>query len=166
MTTLEYQLLKRPKIKWAILIPILVGIVSSIIGLLANLLLSSIAPELNTTTNYLLILSYPITTLIMVLIWTTIIWILSKLFRGKGTFIGLFRNFGLSSILFIFGAVPIVGLLTGVWGVVTSIFIVKSSQKLSGGKATLVVLIPIILLFLLYAIIFAFLVSSMAQLIQ
>ena len=84
-------------------------------------------------------------------------YLLAKMFKGEGTFVGQAYTFllfqvplGILSALI--GIIPIVGLLSAVvsiYAVVLNVFQIMASHRLSGGKATAVVLIPIGVVFLL-----------------
>lgn len=85
-------------------------------------------------------------------------YLLAKAFGGNGTFVQHGYNYLLfetpiavvSSVL---GLIPVLGGLLaaalGIYGIVLNVYAVMASHRLSGGKATWVVLIPIIAIFLL-----------------
>src|SRR5579859_7157335 len=87
-------------------------------------------------------------------------YLLAKMFKGEGTFVGQAYTFLLFQVLLgilsaLIGIIPIVGLLSAVvsiYAVVLNVFQVMAAHRLSGGKATMVVLIPIGVVIVLFAL--------------
>lgn len=85
--------------------------------------------------------------------------LLAKAFRGTGTFVQQGYNYllfyaPLAIISNVLGLIPILGGLIGfalwIYQIVLNVFAIMAAHRLSGGKATLVVLIPIIAIFLVF----------------
>jgi hypothetical protein len=129
--------------KWGIITVILAGLISGILVTLFTLGFG--APAL---------LAFPLLFFISIFVSTAILFIISKLFGSKGTYIGLFRPLSLGSLLNAVIMIPLIGSIASIWSIVITIVSVSETQKLSTGKATAVVLIPIIL-----AIIIAFILA-------
>jgi len=100
------------------------------------------------------IISIPVSFFILV----GIQYLLAKAFQGQGRFLTqgyatLLYQTPIYIISFIFGLIPIFGGLIGavlyIYSIVLNVFAIMAVHRLSGGKATAVVLIPIVVLFLL-----------------
>ena len=85
-------------------------------------------------------------------------YLLAKAFQGQGRFLTqgyttLLYQTPIYIISFVIGLIPIFGGLIGavlyIYSIVLNVFAIMAVHRLSGGKATAVVLIPIIVLFLL-----------------
>ncbi len=92
-------------------------------------------------------------------------YLLAKAFQGQGTFLAqsytrtLF-DVPLGILRYILGIIPILGGLIGlalsIYGIILNVYSIMAVHRLSGGRATAVVLIPIIVLYLvLFLCIFA-----------
>jgi hypothetical protein len=99
-------------------------------------------------------------------------YLLAKAFKGQGTFLAqsytrtLF-DVPLSIARYVLGIIPILGGIIGIalsiYGIVLNVYSIMAVHRLSGGKATLVVLIPIIVIYgLLLLCIFAVVVLFLA----
>jgi hypothetical protein len=99
-------------------------------------------------------------------------YLLAKAFQGQGTFLAqsytrtLF-DVPLGIARYVLGIIPILGGIIGfalsIYGIVLNIYSIMAVHRMSGGRATLVVLIPIIVLFaLLFLCIFVFVVLILA----
>lgn len=83
-------------------------------------------------------------------IGTGIFFLLSKLFKGQGEYVQLFRGLGYSSAPNALSIVPVIGALAAlVYTVVLAIRAVSEISRLSTGAAAAVVLIPVAVLFIL-----------------
>ncbi len=92
-------------------------------------------------------------------------YLLAKAFQGQGTFLEqsytrLLFDTPLGILRYVLGIIPILGGLIGlalsIYGIVLNVYSIMAVHRLSGGKATAVVLIPIIVLYgLLFLCIFA-----------
>jgi len=100
------------------------------------------------------IISIPVSFFILV----GIQYLLAKAFQGQGRFLTqgyttLLYQTPIYIISFIIGIIPIFGGLIGavlyIYSIVLNVFAIMAVHRLSGGKATAVVLIPIVVLFLL-----------------
>lgn len=100
------------------------------------------------------IISIPVSFFILV----GIQYLLAKAFQGQGRFLTqgyttLLYQTPIYIISFIIGLIPIFGGLIGavlyIYSIVLNVFAIMAVHRLSGGKATAVVLIPIVVLFLL-----------------
>jgi hypothetical protein len=97
---------------------------------------------------------------------------LSKAFKGQGTFLAqmydtLLFQVPLGLIILVLELIPVVGIylggLVGIYGIVLFIFMLMGVHRLSGGKATLVYFIPVIVAVLLaciFGIAIAILITS------
>ncbi len=92
-----------------------------------------------------------------------IYYLIARAFGGQGTFLAqsystLLFHIPLGIISFVLGLIPFLGSLIGIaifiYEIVLGIFMIMSTHRLTGGKATLVVLLPLILLFTLSCLIF------------
>src|SRR5205807_8708022 len=97
-------------------------------------------------------------TIIGFFIGTGILYLIAKAFRGQGTFLAqgyanLLFNIPLGIVGGLAALVPIlgtiVGLGIGIYGIVLNIFSIMAVHRLSGGKATAVVLLPVAIVFVL-----------------
>jgi len=92
-------------------------------------------------------------------------YLLAKAYQGQGTFLTqsytrLLFDTPLGILRYVLGIIPILGGLIGlalsIYGIVLNVYSIMAVHRLSGGRATLVVLIPIIVLYgLLFLCIFA-----------
>ena len=90
-----------------------------------------------------------------------ILYLIAKAFGGQGTFLAqgytyLLFEVPLGIITAVLGLIPILGALVaiavGIYALVLEIFSIMAVHRLSGGKATLVVFIPVIVVFVLACI--------------
>jgi len=95
-------------------------------------------------------------------------YLLAKAFRGEGNFLTqgytyLLFEVPIAIIGYLLGLIPIFGWIAGfalsIYGIVLNVFAIMAVHRLSGGKATGVVLIPIAALILL-AILCAFIIAA------
>lgn len=86
-----------------------------------------------------------------------VFWVFAKLFGGQAGYMSHYNGASFLALMALPNIIPIVGpflsMLTGLWGIVMHIFLVREIHKLSTGKAVAAVLIPYLLLFILFAII-------------
>jgi hypothetical protein len=112
------------------------------------------------------IITGPIFTVGFFFVWIGILFLLARLFGGKGTYMELFRPAGIASVLTWVAVVPLLGvflsMLASLWSIVVHIIIVRAVFKLSTGKAAAVVLIPIAVLFIIGIMIAAALMAFLA----
>jgi hypothetical protein len=143
------------------LIGTIIGIISAVLHLVATTMLTNGNAALSTV--YSLTTSSPsVASLVSVIAGFFIVvgiqYLLAKAFKGNGDF----KQQGYSYLLFyvplmlvsdVLGLVPILGLVVGfalgIYQIVLNVFSIMAAQRLSGGKATGVVLIPLAVLFLL-----------------
>ncbi len=164
---------------------LIIGLIGTIIGLLSLALHAAAAASFGGSSvgvAYTLVSSIfigagsvyaIITTIIGFFVVVGIQYLLAKAFGGNGTFVQqgydyLLFNTPIAVISVVLGLIPILGGIIGfalwIYGLVLNVFSIMASHRLSGGKATWVVLIPIlaiILLGLLCAVAFAALFVSM-----
>jgi hypothetical protein len=85
-------------------------------------------------------------------------YLLARAFQGEGNFVRqgytyLLFNVPINIVSYLLGFIPILGGIAGfalfIYGIVLNVFSIMAVHRLSGGKATAVVLIPIAVLFLL-----------------
>jgi hypothetical protein len=85
-------------------------------------------------------------------------YLLAKAFKGEGKFVTqgytyLLFDVPISIVSYVLGLIPIFGGIAGIalfiYGIVLNVFSIMAVHRLSGGKATAVVLIPIAVVFLL-----------------
>jgi hypothetical protein len=105
-------------------------------------------------------------------IGTGIQYLIARAFGGQGTFVA----HGYSSLLYsapigvvslLLELIPILGPLAGsalgIYAIVLNVFMIMGVHRMSGGKATLVVLLPIIVLFVIGCVSFIILISVIAS---
>lgn len=148
----------------------IIGIVGTIIGLIGLAFGSAVMASLaggGAGTAYSLMSSVFIGTGSVFAIISAIIgffivvgiqYLLAKAFGGNGSFVQQGYNYLLfytpiAVISSVLGLIPIlggiIGAALGIYGLVLNVFSIMAAHRLSGGKATWVVLIPIIAIFLL-----------------
>ena len=120
-------------------------------GILILILGGIIAGLMGNESVLLMIFLTPIITLIFSFIGVGVLHGLAKLFKGKATFMELYRVLTHASIinwLVVFSNIPILNMIipiaTGVWGLVVNFTAIKKLYKLSTGKAVLVMVIPMV----------------------
>jgi hypothetical protein len=96
---------------------------------------------------------------------------IARMFGGQGTFLA--HSYGLlligipTSILSIVGIIPILGSLVslalGVYNIVLQAFMIMAVHKMSGGRATLVVLFPVIVILLLSCVLFFIVLAAVSH---
>jgi hypothetical protein len=145
------------------------GIISTILGFVAQAIFTSISyrfagylspaaiQELSAkSASYGGIISIPLG----FFIWMGLIYLLSKAFNGQGTFLtqsytSLLFQAPLGVLSALLGLVPFFGLVNTaafIYGIVLQVFALMAVHHLSGGKATLVVFLPAMIITLLIII--------------
>ncbi len=89
-----------------------------------------------------------------------IVYLFAKMFKGQGTFLqqaytSLLYSVPIGIITSVLGLIPyvsIIGSVLGIYAIVLNIFSVMAVHRLSGGKATAAVLLPVAILFLLLCV--------------
>jgi len=166
-------------IVWVQLIAIAVvgtifGLIGSAIGVVSN-------PFVNTNgVNYGAFLAFSVSGSVFAIVAVPlgffisvgIQYLLAKAFKGQGTFLPqsytrLLFDTPLSIVRYVLGIIPIlggfIGLALSIYGIVLNVYSIMAVHRLSGGKATAVVLIPIIVLYLvLFLCILAFVLIILA----
>ena len=72
-----------------------------------------------------------------------ILFLLSRVFKGQGTYIQLFRGLGFATAPQALGLIPILGgIVGGIWSLILAIRAVKETQQVTDGAAIAIVLIP------------------------
>jgi hypothetical protein len=98
-------------------------------------------------------------------------YLLARAFRGQGTFLqqcyaALLYQVPLGIISRVIGLVPILGSIVAfalsIYGIVLNVFAIMAVHRLSGGRATAVVLIPVGIVILLFICLFVILVVFLA----
>ena len=105
-------------------------------------------------------------------IGTGIQYLIAKMFGGQGRFL----NHSYGSILiyvpltisnFVLSLIPFVGSVAaaalGVYGIVLQVFMIMAVHRMGGGRATLVVLFPLIVLFLLSCVVFFIIIAAVSR---
>jgi hypothetical protein len=91
-----------------------------------------------------------------------ILFLISRLFKGQGEYINLFRGLGFASAPQVLGIIPVIGALVGgIWSIVLAIRAVKETQQVTDGAAIAIVLIPVAVLVVLGVIFGSILALSM-----
>ena len=98
------------------------------------------------------------------LIWTGIVFLLTKLASGTGTYQQLLRGIGYSSAPYALGVIPILGIVGTVYSIVLQVRTLKEISGLSGGAAAAIVLIPLVIVVVLLVIIAAAILSALVGL--
>jgi hypothetical protein len=76
-------------------------------------------------------------------IGSAILFLLSRVFKGQGTYIQLFRGLGFATAPQALGLIPILGgIVGGIWSLILAIRAVKETQQVTDGAAVAIVLIP------------------------
>lgn len=110
-------------------------------------------------------------TIIGFFISTGILYLIAKAFRGQGTFLAqgyanLLFSVPLSIISGLAALVPILGFIVGfgigIYSIVLNIFSIMAVHRLSGGKATAVVLLPVAIVFVLAIVLIIGLMAAAA----
>lgn len=143
------------------LVGTIVGLIRGAIGLAGSNLLSSTGgfnpaafTALTVSGSTFSFISVPVSFFIVV----GIQYLLARAFQGQGNFLTqsystLLFQVPIYIASFILGIIPILGAFAGfalyIYGIVLNVFAIMAVHRLSGGKATGVVLIPIAVLFLL-----------------
>jgi hypothetical protein len=79
-------------------------------------------------------------------IFTGVIFLIGRLFKGQGQYVELFRGLGYASAPSALGLIPFLGWIGGIWSVVLAIRAVKEINKVSDGAAAVTVLIPVVVI--------------------
>ncbi len=142
------------RVIWAQLL--FLGLLGSIIGFLQNAAIvpaNSFAASLETFARFSII-TVPLSLLITV----GIQYLLARALRGNGTYKTqaynqLLFTVPLTIVAYIFQLIPLIGAilgaLVGIYQIVLNVYAVMATHRLSGGKATLAVLLPVIVLIVL-----------------
>lgn len=85
----------------------------------------------------------PIYAIVGLAIGTAILFVLSRMFKGQGTYIQMFRGLGFATAPQALGLIPIIGgIVGGIWSLLLAIRAVKETQQVTDGAAVAIVLIP------------------------
>ena len=85
----------------------------------------------------------PIYAVVGLAIGSGILFLLSRVFKGQGTYIQLFRGLGFATAPQALGLIPILGgIVGGIWSLILAIRAVKETQQVTDGAAIAIVLIP------------------------
>lgn len=85
----------------------------------------------------------PIYAVVGLAIGSGILFLLSRAFKGQGTYIQLFRGLGFATAPQALGLIPILGgVVGGIWSLILAIRAVKETQQVTDGAAIAIVLIP------------------------
>ena len=102
--------------------------------------------------------------IVWTVMFTLVLFIVSKLFGSKASYVQIFRPRALSSVTYWVGAVPGIGpsllWIAEIWLVVVSIVIVKRVCKLGLWQSVVVVLIPVIAVVVMLAFLIAAITAS------
>jgi len=79
-------------------------------------------------------------------IFSGVIFLIGRLFKGQGQYVELFRGLGYASAPSALGLIPFLGWIGGIWSVVLAIRAVKEINKVSDGAAAVTVLIPVVVI--------------------
>lgn len=102
-------------------------------------------------------------------IGTGIQYLIAKAFGGQGTFVAhgygsLLYGAPIGIVSLLLGLIPILGSLAGsalsIYAIVLNVFMIMGVHRMSGGKATLVVLLPTIVLLVLACVIFFIVIAA------
>lgn len=104
------------------------------------------------------VLTYPLISLVLLLIAVTVLHFVATLLGGRGHYLTLLRVFGVGRVLGWVQIVPFLGSLAQLWSLVISVVAMEELYGLDRSKAVLSVLIPAVGLFVLS------LVGSLVQL--
>lgn len=160
---------------------IALALVGTIFGLIGNAIGIASNPFTNTNgVNYTAFLAFTVSgslfSIIAVPLGFFIIvgvqYLLAKAFQGQGTFLAqgytrLLFDVPLGVARYVFGIIPIVGGIIGlalsIYGIILNVYSIMAVHRLSGGRATAVVLIPIIVLYVvLFLCVLAFVLLILA----
>jgi hypothetical protein len=93
-------------------------------------------------------------------IWSAIVLVVGKIFGGQADFKGLYRSLAYASSPTAAQAIPVVGGVLALWGIATSVVAVRESHQISTGQAVTTVLLPLIILFVIAAVVFGAVVTA------
>lgn len=100
------------------------------------------------------IITGPIVAVIGFFIGVGILWIIAKIFGGKGDYLSYFKPLAMSDIIQWVTVIPFIGFFLGaiasIWMVIVAIKVTQIVHELDLPKAVLVVLIPIGVVFFLF----------------
>ncbi|MBI4044909.1 MAG: YIP1 family protein [Candidatus Diapherotrites archaeon] len=95
----------------------------------------------------------PVATIVIGIIWTTVIFVASKILGGKGNFTALLYLVSLPLVVFsLISWIPYVGILVMLYLLWLEVIAVRESQELSTGKSIATILIPPIIVVVLVII--------------
>jgi len=154
--------------KFAVLVLIITSFFSSLIGLLlfpdSYKIVADTFPFISIIDSWFNLIISPILSLVFLFVWAVILNLFGKWLGSHGSYMGLFRIFGFTSILSIFSRIPIINFLVSIWFIVIIVVTISENYKLTTGKAFLVYIMPIVMLTVLfilsYMFVFLFLFKS------
>jgi hypothetical protein len=96
-------------------------------------------------------------------IYAGIIHVIVKIFGGEGNYVDTYNIFAYSSLpALVLSLIPFVGFLGGIFSMIIMIFGISFLHNVSKGKAVLIVLMPLILLFAFIFLMALVIISSFA----
>lgn len=135
--------------KWAMIF-FLIGGVASAIGQL----------------NMLGIVIFPIFALVLSFISYGVLHLLAKLFGGTASFREFYSASGIGSVATWVSAIPFIGgflsALAGLWGLVITFFVLRTTHKLSSVRAAIVIAIPLVIVLIITVLFVAAIIAMIA----
>lgn len=108
----------------------------------------------------------PIMVLIFTFLWFGFLHLLAKMFGGKASFAEFYRANGIGSVVTWVSVIPLLGgllsFLASLWALVMTFTVLRTTHKLSSGRAALVLAIPLVISFVLVIMFAAFIIAMFA----
>jgi hypothetical protein len=139
------------------------ALVYAVLSILLNAeALSKIATLLNLGNPLLFLPVILILAPISLIINSGILYIIAKLFGGKGDFeLQTFRFGYFGYPIVIINSIPIINIFAALWALLISFFIIKETHKVSDLRAIAVILVPIVIAIIIGIIIAISIISSL-----
>ncbi len=110
--------------------------------------------------GFFTVIFFPAAHVIGSFVWVGVLYLLSKLFGGTGTYREHYSALGIGSLAGWAQIVPVIGGIVALWNIPVSVVVTERIHNISTGKAVAVVLIPIVF-FIIIALI-AIVMAGMA----
>lgn len=91
----------------------------------------------------------PIASVIGSFVWVGILYVIARIFGGRGTYMGYYSALGIGSLPHWAQVVPFLGWIAALWSIPVAVIVTERVHGLSTGKAIAVLLIPAVIAFLL-----------------
>ena len=105
--------------------------------------------------GFFAIIFWPIAAVLMSFVHVFIFFVIAKILGGKGTYKSYYGALGIGSMPAWAALVPVLGPIFSLWTIPIAVIVTASVHKISTTRAILVVIIPMLLIFLVFAILIA-----------